>query len=606
LADFFAELKRRQIYRVGAAYVIVAWALIQLVEILEQIFALPLWIAQAAIIVMALGFPVALLAAWMIESRPHQAVAFAVRSKPTIVDWTLCGALAAVLLFMGYQQVAPFSDATTQQPGVDAARSASLNSAAAVSLAVLPFTNLSGDAGQEFFSDGMTEEITSVLAKIPDLRVVGRTSAFQFKGQNDDLRTIGQALNATHLLEGSVRKEGNRLRITAQLIKSNDGVHVWTESYDRELTGVFVIQEEIATAIAGALRMPLGLKPGERLLSHLPVDPQSYQDYLRAKTLLRGRGPQNPSAISDAIKLLEQAVLRDPDFAAAWGFLGTAYRLIPRFDPVRLSGATEKARPVVEASLVKAESAAQHALRLDLKNSDGLQALGDVKRMERNYIAGVDLYLRALALDPDNPDILNTYSVTLAELGLLQQALPVRQRLRTLEPLVPLFNGVTSLMLWSNGQIDAATALVPNRAGNQGAVIAASIGRFGEAADLLESLRTDDAVYLGRARTAARLLRTAPSVAASPKTLPQLGIFGWGYVYLGAPDRVMEYYEGNIKIGYTGGMEIAPLWGPSFGPVRKTERFKTFVRDAGMLVYWRERGWPEFCRPTTGDDFECQ
>jgi adenylate cyclase len=604
LADFFAELKRRQIYRVGAAYVIVAWALIQLVEILEQIFALPLWIAQAAIIVMALGFPVALLAAWMIESRPHQAVAFAVRSKPTIVDWTLCGALAAVLLFMGYQQVAPFSDATTQQPGVDAARSASLNSAAAVSLAVLPFTNLSGDAGQEFFSDGMTEEITSVLAKIPDLRVVGRTSAFQFKGQNDDLRTIGQALNATHLLEGSVRKEGNRLRITAQLIKSDDGVHVWTESYNRELTGVFVIQEEIATAIAGALRMPLGLQPGERLLSHLPVDPESYQDYLRAKTLLRSRG-QNPSAISDAVKLLEKAVLRDPDFAAAWGFLGTAYRLIPRFDSVRLSGETEKARPMVEASLAKAEAAAQHALRLDLKNSDGLQALGDVKRMERNYVAGVDLYLRALALDPDNPDILNTYSVTLAELGLLQQALPVRQRLRTLEPLVPLFNGVTSVMLWANGQIDAFNALVPNRVGNQGAVIAASIGRFGEAADLLESLRTDDAVYLGRARTAARLLRTAPSVAASPQTLPQLGIFGWGYVYLGAPDRVMEYYEGNIKIGYTGGMEIAPLWAPIFSPVRKTERFKTFVRDAGMVNYWRERGWPEFCRPTTGDDFEC-
>src|SRR5207302_6657615 len=118
------------------------------------------------------------------------------------------------------------------------------------SLAVLPFSNMSGDGSQEFFSDGMTEEITAALAKVPGLRVVGRTSAFQYKGKNKDLRGIGQALSATHLIEGSVRKDGNQLRITAQLIKADDGTHLWTESYDRELKGVFAVQEEIAQAIA--------------------------------------------------------------------------------------------------------------------------------------------------------------------------------------------------------------------------------------------------------------------------------------------------------------------------------------------------------------------
>ena len=128
---------------------------------------------------------------------------------------------------------------------------------------MLPFANLSGDARQEFFSDGMTEEITAALAKIADLRVVARTSAFQFKGAEPDMQSDRAALGATHLIEGSVRKAGTRVRITAQLIKADDGTHIWTENYDRELTDVFAIQEDIASAIAGALRMPLGLKPGE-------------------------------------------------------------------------------------------------------------------------------------------------------------------------------------------------------------------------------------------------------------------------------------------------------------------------------------------------------
>ena len=172
MAEFFSELKRRHIYRVGAAYVVVAWALTQVIDVLSQIFDLPSSIARPAVILLAIGFPVALVAAWMIESKPHQAVASAVLSKPTIVDWTLCGALAVVLLFLSYRQIAPTLDATQR----------AATPTGSVSIAVLPFANLSGDASQEFFSDGMTEEITAALAKVPDLRVVGRTSAFQFKG----------------------------------------------------------------------------------------------------------------------------------------------------------------------------------------------------------------------------------------------------------------------------------------------------------------------------------------------------------------------------------------------------------------------------------------
>src|SRR6185369_10943717 len=176
-----------------------------------------------------------------------------------------------------------------QQADGAAARQRSLSPAGAISIAVLPFVNLSSDKEQEFFSDGMTEEITSALAKVPNLRVVGRTSAFQFKGENKDLRAIGQALSATHLIEGSVRKDGNQLRITAQLIKADDGTHLWTESYDRELKGVFAVQEEIATAIAASLEVPLGLKKGEALVPNRTSDETVYENYLRAKALVRSR-----------------------------------------------------------------------------------------------------------------------------------------------------------------------------------------------------------------------------------------------------------------------------------------------------------------------------
>src|SRR4029077_1085500 len=158
-----------------------------------------------------------------------------------------------------------------------AARAAAASPIGVISLAVLPFVNLSSDKEQEFFSDGITEEITAALAKVPDLRVVARTSAFQFKAQNRDIQGIGQQLHATHLIEGSVRKAGTRVRITVQLIKADDGTHIWSEDYNRELTDIFAIQEDIARAITTSLRMPLGLKPGENLVNNRAIGSEDYQ-----------------------------------------------------------------------------------------------------------------------------------------------------------------------------------------------------------------------------------------------------------------------------------------------------------------------------------------
>jgi TolB-like protein len=358
MAEFFAELKRRQMFRVAAAYAVVAWLLLQLVNNLTPALRLPDWAATLVVVLLIVGFPVALLFSW-IQHLPGDGATQAVQTGNR--DWVLIGALGLVILLIAYQQIAPSSDAT-RQAGVDAAKQEALSPGAAVSLAVLPFDNLSGDPGQEFFSDGITEEITAALARVPDLRVVARTSAYQFRDQNRDIQSIGQQLGATHFIEGSVRKAGDRVRITAQLIKADDATHVWAETFDRELTDIFAIQEDIARAIATSLRMPLGLQPGQNVVSSRNIDPEIYQEYLRILANRRAGGANS----LETLEALEKLVDRAPNFAKAWAHLSSTYFR------VNTNGLYEAAvepandvRQQLQPDLDKAEMAAREAIRLD-------------------------------------------------------------------------------------------------------------------------------------------------------------------------------------------------------------------------------------------------
>ena len=329
-------------------------------------------------------------------TRPKDAPSGPLRqpARPTFQWRAPLAILACVLIvaaaFISYRQFALVGTSTADQ-AVVAERAASADPASAISIAVLPFLNLSGDANQEFFSDGMTEEITAALAKVPNLRVVARTSAYQFQRQNQDLRVVGQALGTSHLIEGSVRKVGDRVRITVQLIKVDDGTHLWSETYDRQLTDIFAIQEGIAAAIAGALRVPLGLAPGERLVSSRDIDPESYQQFLRARMVLRNRGPQGSqqSNVQDryagAVAMLEQVAARDPGYAPAWALLS-----------------------MMTSDPDKKEAAAREAIRLDPRNAAGYGALAlsGVFGLG-NFASYEDLYRKALALDPDEPEVLN-------------------------------------------------------------------------------------------------------------------------------------------------------------------------------------------------------
>ena len=587
MAEFLAELKRRQMFRVAAAYAVVAWLLLQLINNLTPALQLPDWAATFVVVLLIVGFPIALLFSW-IQHLPADGATQTVKTGRR--DWLLIGALGLVMLLIGYQQIAPSSDAT--RAGVEAARDASASPATAISLAVLPFENLSGDASQEFFSDGMTEEITSALARIPDLRVVARTSAYQFRSQNRDIQTIGQQLNATHFIEGSVRMAGERVRITAQLIKANDGVHVWTETYDRQLTDIFAIQEEIGRAIAGALRMPLGLKPGENLVNNRAIDPDSYGQFLRAKALLRVGARGAP----DAIAILEPLVARSPNYAPAWEELGLSYFFMTLAAPAQRA-----------TYIAKMEAASDRAVALDPNSGVGRAGQLWFKDVPRKWAIIEDAYVNALSSDPYRPDMLQYYSDILRQVGRVKENLAKKRQLMELEPLVPNYTAQYAQALWLDGQTDDALKNLEKIGSSTQldlkdvAQYHASLGRFQEAADAIARVPQTPA-NAELLRTAESLLRSAPAKVQAPEKLPALSrIWGFIYLYIGAHERVLDSYEQ----GPLAPVDIAYLWHPSYSVVRKTDRFRAFVRKFGLVDYWRERGWPAVCHPTTGDDFVC-
>jgi tetratricopeptide (TPR) repeat protein len=419
---------------------------------------------------------------------------------------------------------------------------------------------------------------------------VARTSAGQFKGEKKDVRAIGQALGATHLIEGSVRKDGNEVRITAQLIQSDNGLNLWSASYDRDLTDVFAIQEDIAKAIAGALRVPLGLNPGERLLANSAIAPESYEQYLRARTIWRSRNGRGAAGerFAGAMAMLEQVVARDPGYAPAWALLS------------KMSGDRDKS-----------EMAAREALRLDPRNAT-YSALVGIQAAQGNWGVIEDLRKQALAQDPNDPDVLDSFSNSLALAGRLKEALSLREKLQTLEPFVPVYNYITASIMVIAGEGKTAIPILEGLPVDQprNTVLAhayAAEGRYGEAANTLLAIKGVNPDRASVIEEAARLIRSAPAKVKAPESLPTWDQeLSFVYLYVGVPDRVLDYQERlTARYPNLGSAQVRYLWSPDYAPVRKTERFRTFVRKMGLVDYWRARGWPDHCRAQGADDFVC-
>jgi len=419
---FFGELKRRNVYKVAVAYAVVGWLLIQVATQVFPFLEIPNWAIRLIILVTALGFPVALIIAWAFELTPEgikrteDADAAQQRSRGGV--WIAVVVVAAAfslgLFFLGRYTA---GRATSQVSG------SNTGTLFAKSIAVLPLVNTSGDASNEYFSDGLSEELIAVLAKIPELKVIGRSSSFFFKGKPSDSAAIGQKLGVANLVEGSVRKQGDRVRIVAELISAADGRSLWTETYDRELKDVFAVQAEIAKSVAEQMKVKL---LGETVRSDAASsqNPAAHNAVLQSDFYFQ---QQTAESIQKAISFAQEAVRLDPNYALAYAKLSQAWR------QYGASFAIANAEKAYEEARLAAEKAASLAPDLvEVRKAIGWISMTpalDFRVAEKEF-------RRALELSPGDASAKNALSYSLMAQGRLAEAEQTGREALSLDPLV--------------------------------------------------------------------------------------------------------------------------------------------------------------------------
>ncbi|MEE8370954.1 MAG: tetratricopeptide repeat protein [Sphingomonadales bacterium] len=457
MGPFYEELKRRNVVRVGIAYLIMGWVLLQIVDTIAPGLGWPDWVMSFFIVLIAIGFPIALFFSWAFELTPEgvkktaevDADASITHSTGRKLDFMIIGALT---LDLGYFAWDKFG---ADQPAGPAEGS---TATAEASIAVLPFVNMSPDASHEYFSDGISEELLNLLVKVDGLKVAGRTSSFAFKGRKVDLREIGAALGVDHVLEGSVRREGNTVRITAQLIRSSDGFHLWSETYDRELVSVFAIQDEIAAAIVKALEETLAIKgdgaPIKATAGAAPTAPRAdiavYDLYLLAQSKMKKR---STGSLTEAKDYLERALAQDPDYVPALTAMAENHILLSD------SGNAYGDVPMKDA-YAAAKSLIDRALTLDPSFARAHAVLGLAEFANGNMAAAEAALKRARSMDGQLVEAVLWLGLTMGALGEQEEADRLEALTVELEPLwaLPVGNRVSTL--GGKGQLAEARALI--------------------------------------------------------------------------------------------------------------------------------------------------
>ncbi|MGI9263376.1 MAG: hypothetical protein ACR2QU_00515, partial [Gammaproteobacteria bacterium] len=378
------ELKRRRVFRVAGIYGIVSWVTAEVADVVFPALQLPDWTITFVIALLLLGFPVAMFFAWVFDigpqgierTEPLAERAAGMSSGERIGYIVLLVAAMAALGYLLYPSIG----------GVDEDRTRD-------SIAVLPFADLSEDNSGEYFSDGMSEELLNLLVKVPDLRVAARTSSFAYKGEQVDVRDVARELGVDTVLEGSVRKSQNRVRITAQLIDAETGYHLWSDTYDRELEDIFAVQDEISAEIVKALKVTLGGTTEDQptLARAAPTsNVEAYQLYLQARHQWKRRGVD---AIEKSIELLDQALALDAEFARAYAGLAAAYVVLPGY--AGIADPTEYYE--------KAANAARQALARDPNLAEAHAVLAEIDNDRGNWVDAEAAFFFATAMDPDDP-----------------------------------------------------------------------------------------------------------------------------------------------------------------------------------------------------------
>ncbi len=606
--SFLGQLKERNVFRIGMAYIVASWVLVQILDVALQPFAPPEWILKFVVFLCFAGFPFALWLSWAFALTPDglrlekhvDRSKFANNNSGQKLDYIVIALLATVVglevmeRFMPMDaEIAAQREARTQV--VEPAPVPVVEPQEPVvilpnSIAVLPFENLSADPTQAYFSDGLADELLNALTRVDGLNVASRTSSFAFRGDTRSVQDIARALRVAHVLEGSVRKAGDRLRVTAQLIDPVDGVNVWSESYDRDQDDIFLVQEEIANAIVSALTIELGASLAEVDMASGTANIDAYDLYLRGRELFIAR-----ESLPTSWELLNQATRLDPDFARAWEALAAVHSVATSWLP---GDGIDHDGLALEA--------AQRALQIDPGLSMPYGVIGmKHERTGEGYAGAIARLNSAIENDNRNATAFLWRGIKLSEMGYNDRALDDFEACMVIDP------------AYLNCQQWRATALL-------------SMGRVQEAVSQFESTleynfhsasesfvsyyvttgQLDKAYMLAALALRTQFAPVRDWVAAiqNPEADHTAGLTR--FEEWGRPHNMDVCNMGAVTVAFkqldclTTVENAQLLWHPDSAAFRQTPEFKTWVR-AQLWDYWQEQGLPSQCRMVGEDDFTC-
>ena len=594
--SLFQELKRRNVIRIAILYVVSSWVLLQLADVLSSLLNLPEFAGSIVVMLLLLGFFPALIFAWVYEMTPEglkREVDVDRSQSQTPETGKKLNVVIIVLLVIAISglvvdRLIPETSVEEDAVLVESPE-APVND---LSIAVLPFADLSQDQDQKYFTDGLSEELLNLLVRVDELRVASRTSSFAFRGSSLGIPEISKALNVGHILEGSVRKDGDRIRITAQLIEAGTDTHLWSENFDRELTDIFAIQDEIANAIVNALTGELGMG-GDRVITVEAVTENldAYEMFLTARELFINR-----EQLPESIRLFRKAVELDPDFARAWAGLGAVEGVANEW----IFGDGIDHEPL-------AKVAAEKALSLNPDLSMPLAVLGLIAN---DYSDSLDYLSAAIEKDPKNTSAwlwLGLHQMVAGfideSMASLQQCLAIdpgyqncRQHLARaylfkgdVETALKLCNETLEHLLHSTDDAFVSTYV---RNGQRYLALHIADARLGSAgAPVIEWIRAIENPDADNSSGLARLKDWERQTSSGEKLMSISPMF----LSFRAYDELAENPE----------LASYALWHPDGDEFRTTPQFESIIRQQGIFEYWVSHGFPPQCKPMGDYDFEC-
>jgi len=583
--NFFTELKRRNVYKVAVAYIVAGWALSQGIAQVFPVFDVPNWAIRLIVILIIIGFPVALFLAWGFEITPEgikRTEDVDVAQPHSLGGAWIYIAIAGALLSIGLFFLGRYTAGNGTSPhDASPARTEAAIATSQKSIAVLPLLNESGDPADEYFSDGLSEELIAALGQIKNLKVIGRSSSFRFKDRKEEPKTIGEKLGVSTLLEGTVRKQGDKVRIVAELIKAADGTELWSRIFDRELKDIFAVQTEIAQAVAASLELTLLGNKDTTAASASMQNAEAHNAYLQGHFYFARR---NVEDYRKAISFFDEAIRLDPNYALAYAERAEAWTFIGDLNPEHKKDAWAAAKRDAEKAVAVGPNLAE-----------AHSALGWVRFFcEWKFAEGLAELKRARELAPANPTANDLLARVLIYVNQLAEAEKLARQAIEVDPLAYLARGNLARILLAEGKLDEADAetrkaaeLQPTGAGNRRWQVTVAVLRGdGETALREAQLEPNEGyrrfelalAYYARADLAAADTALADMVANDRNLLAYQ--IAEVYAWRGETDKAFEWLQISYDNHDTGLLSL--LIDPLMRGLRSDPRYKSMVEKVGL------------------------